>query len=32
MLKKIQNCGHFIPMEQPEKLAEIVIDFVDNPK
>lgn len=31
-LKKMPNTGHFIPMEQPEKLAEIVIGFVDNPK
>ena len=23
----ILNCGHFIPDEQPEKLAEILADF-----
>ncbi|MDQ0631766.1 pimeloyl-ACP methyl ester carboxylesterase [Pantoea agglomerans] len=23
----VLNCGHFIPDEQPEKLAEILADF-----
>jgi len=29
---KMSNTGHFIPMEEPEKLAEIVSEFVERPK
>lgn len=23
----VENCGHFVPEEQPEKLAELILDF-----
>lgn len=29
-LKKMPNIGHFIPMEKPEALAEIVVEFVEK--
>lgn len=28
----IPDCGHFIPDEQPEKLAEILADFLTDPQ
>ena len=31
-LKKMPNTGHFIPMERPEELAEIVVEFIGKRK
>jgi pimeloyl-ACP methyl ester carboxylesterase len=31
-LKKMPNTGHFIPMEKPEELAGIVMEFVEKQK
>lgn len=30
ILKKIEDCGHFILAEKPDEIAKLIIDFLDN--